>query len=71
VNANRPDEAIAYFTKAVTVDPAYADGYFRRGLAYLGAGKAAEAKADLAKFLELQPSGAQADLARKALEQIK
>ena len=48
-----------------------ADGYFRRGLAYLGAGKSAEAKADLNKFLELQPTGAQADLARKAVEQIK
>ena len=71
VNANRPDEAITYFTKAVTLDPAYADGYFRRGLAYLGAGKSAEAKADLNKFLELQPTGAQADLARKAVEQIK
>jgi tetratricopeptide (TPR) repeat protein len=71
INANRPEEAITYFTKAVTLDPAYADGYFRRGLAYLGAGKTAEAKADLNKFLELQPAGAQADLARKAVAQIK
>jgi tetratricopeptide (TPR) repeat protein len=71
VNANRPDDAIVYFTKAVTLDPAYADGYFRRGLAYLGAGKAAEAKADLNKYLELEPTGAQADLARKAVAQIK
>jgi tetratricopeptide (TPR) repeat protein len=71
INANRPEEAITYFTKAVTLDPAYADGYFRRGLAYLGAGKNAEAKADLNKFLELQPTGAQADLARKAVAQIK
>ena len=71
VNANRTDEAIVYFTKAVTLDPAYADGYFRRGLAYLGAGKSAEAKADLNKFLELQPTGAEADLARKAVAQIK
>ena len=71
VNANRPEEAIVYFTKAVTLDPAYADGYFRRGLAYMGAGKMAEAKADFNKLLELQPSGAQADLARKALAQIK
>ena len=39
VNANKPEEAIAYFTKAVTVDPAYADGYFRRGLAYMGVGQ--------------------------------
>lgn len=71
VNANRNDDAITYFTKAVTLDPAYADGYFRRGLAYLGAGKTAEAKADLNKFLELQPTGAEADLARKAVAQIK
>lgn len=71
VNANKPEEAIAYFTKAVTVDPAYADGYFRRGLAYMGVGKMAEAKADLNKLIELQPTGPQADLAKKALEQIK
>jgi tetratricopeptide (TPR) repeat protein len=69
-NANKPAEAIVYFTKAVTLDPAYADGYFRRGLAYMGLpGKTAEAKADFRKLLELQPTGPQADLAKKALEQ--
>lgn len=71
VNANKQEEAIAYFTKAVTLDPSYADGYFRRGLAYMGLGKMAEAKADLNKLVELQPTGPQADLAKKALEQIK
>jgi Flp pilus assembly protein TadD len=71
VNANKPEEAIVYFTKAVTVDPAYADGYFRRGLAYMGTGKMAEAKADFNKLLELRPTGAEADLARKALDSIK
>ena len=70
INANRPDDAIVYFGKAVTLDPAYADGYFRRGLAHLQRGRNAEAKADLKKFVELQPTGAQADLAKKALEQI-
>jgi len=70
LNANRPDDAILYFGKAVALDPAYADGYFRRGLAYLQRGKNAEARADLAKVVELQPTGAQADLARKALAQI-
>jgi tetratricopeptide (TPR) repeat protein len=71
VNANKPEEAITYFTKAVALDPAYADGYFRRGLAYMTVGKMAEAKADFSRLLELQPSGPQADLARKAIEQIK
>jgi tetratricopeptide (TPR) repeat protein len=71
VNANKPDEAITYFTKAITLDPTYADGYFRRGLAYMGVGKMAEAKADFNKLLELQPTGPQADVAKKALASIK
>ena len=71
INANRPEDAIPYFGKSIALDAAYADGYFRRGLAYLQLGKMAEAKADLNKFLELQPAGAQADLARKAVAQIK
>jgi tetratricopeptide (TPR) repeat protein len=71
VNAGRQEDAIVYFTKAVTLDPAYADGYFRRGLAYLGVSKMAEAKADFNKLLELKPEGPEADLARKALDQIK
>jgi DnaJ family protein C protein 3 len=71
INANRPEDAIAYLSKSVALDPAYADGYFRRGLAYLQLGKTAEAKADLQKFVELSPTGPEADLARKALTQLK
>jgi len=52
------------------VDPAYVDGYFQRGLAYLGLQKTAEAKADFKKVIELAPTGAQAETAKKALEQI-
>jgi tetratricopeptide (TPR) repeat protein len=71
LNANKPEEAITYFTKAIAKDPAYADGYFRRGLAALQLGRMAEAKTDLQKLLELQPTGPQADLAKKALESLK
>jgi len=71
INANRPEDAIVYFGKSVTLDAAYADGYFRRGLAYLQVGKTAEAKSDLQKFVELTPQGPEADLARKALAQLK
>ena len=71
VNANRPEEAIVYFTKAIAKDSAYADGYFRRGLAALQLGRLAEAKADLVKLVELRPEGPEADLARKALEQLE
>jgi tetratricopeptide (TPR) repeat protein len=71
INANRPEDAIGYFGKSVALDAAYADGYFRRGLAYLQLGQTAEAKADLQKFVELTPTGPEADLARKALTQLK
>lgn len=71
INANRPEDAIVYFGKSVALDAAYADGYFRRGLAYLQLGKTAEAKSDLQKFVELTPTGPEADLARKALTQLK
>jgi Tfp pilus assembly protein PilF len=71
LNAQKPTEAVEYLTKAVTVDPAYVDGYFQRGLAYLGQGKMAEAKADFNKVIELAPTSTQADTAKKALAQIK
>ncbi len=70
LNANEPAQAITYFGKAIAADPAYADGYFRRALAYVQTGKIPEAKADLRKLLELTPEGAQAEAARKTLAQL-
>jgi predicted Zn-dependent protease len=71
LNAQKPEEAIVYLNKSIAADPAYVDGYFQRGLAYLGQGKTAEAKADFNKVIELAPAGPQADTAKKALAQIK
>lgn len=71
LNAGQTEDAIKYFTKAVGLDHKYVDGYFRRALGYLQLGKTAESRADFQKVLELAPEGSQADMARKALEQIK
>ncbi len=71
LNAGATDDALAYFGKAIALDPKYVDGYYRRALGYLGQGKTAEARADFRKVLELQPDGEMASLSRKALEQIK
>ena len=70
LNAQRTDDAIVYLTKSITLDPNFADGYFQRGLAYLGTGKTAEARADLEKFIALAPADSRADMAKKALEQL-
>jgi tetratricopeptide (TPR) repeat protein len=71
LNQQKTEEAIGYLSRAIALDPAYVDGYFQRGLAYVGLGRMAEAKADLQKVIELAPGSAQADTARKGLAQIK
>jgi tetratricopeptide (TPR) repeat protein len=70
-NAGETSDAIAYFGKAIAVDPKYVDAYYRRALGYLGQGKTAEAKADFQKVVELQAEGDMATMSKKALEQIK
>ena len=71
LNAGRPAEAATFFSQSIALDAGYVDGYFRRGLAEINLGRVAEAKADLTKVLELSPSGPQAELARKAVDQLK
>jgi hypothetical protein len=71
LNQSRPEEAIVYLTKAVTLAPTFVDGYFQRGLAYLQLQKLDLCKADLRKVLELAPGTPQAETAQKALEQLK
>jgi tetratricopeptide (TPR) repeat protein len=71
LNADQPGDAIIYFGKAIALDAAYADGYFRRALAYIQTNRIPEARADFQKVIELTPEGAQADAARTALAQLK
>lgn len=70
LNAGQVATAIEYFGKAIRVDPAYVDAYYRRALGYLGQGQNAEAKADFQKVVELQPDGQMAEMSKKALAQI-
>jgi tetratricopeptide (TPR) repeat protein len=71
VNAGLAEDGISYFTKAITLDPQYVDGYYQRALAYLKLGRTADCRADFEKVVALAADGPQAELARKALAQIK
>jgi Flp pilus assembly protein TadD len=71
VNAGAAREAIAYFSRAIALEPAYADGYYRRALAHLELGETAECRADLEKVVALAPGTPQGEMARKALETIR
>lgn len=70
-NRDKPDAAVSYFSKAITVDPAHADSYFQRALTLFGLQKFPEAKLDFQKVVELTPEGPQAETAKKVLEQLK
>jgi len=71
VNAGLAEDGILYFTKAIALDAGYVDGYYQRALAYLKVGRTAECRADFEKVVALSPDGSQAELARKALAQVK
>ena len=71
MNKAKPEEARAYMSKAIDLDPALADSYYYRGLASIQAKKAAEAKADFAKYLELAPNGPQAKEVKEMLQALK
>jgi tetratricopeptide (TPR) repeat protein len=71
VNAGLAEDGVAWFTKAIALDPRYVDGYYQRALAHLKLGRAAESRADFEQVLALSPEGPQADLARAALERIR
>lgn len=52
--------AIINFTKAIELDPKYANAYFNRGIAYSNLKKYPEAIADYTKAIELDPKYADA-----------
>jgi tetratricopeptide (TPR) repeat protein len=72
INQGKAAEALTYLDQAVTRFPAHADGYYYRGVANLQLQKAAEAKADLEKFVGLaSPDAPELAMAKKILEQLK
>ena len=63
--------AANFFSKALAKDPKIADAYYWRGIAFIQQNKLAEAKADMQKALELDPTGPTGEKAKKALDQLK
>ncbi len=71
LNAKKPDEAATWFDKTIARFPQYADAYYYRGITEVQEGKNEPAKADLTKYLELAPNGAEAATAKEILEKLK
>jgi tetratricopeptide (TPR) repeat protein len=54
------DKAIADETKAIEIDPKFAEAYVNRGIAYLAKGEHDKAIADFTKAIQLKPDLAEA-----------
>ena len=68
INEGKHAEALPWLDKAVARFPEQADAYYYRGISYLAAGKTAEAKTDLQKFIAIaKPDSAELPLAKKIL----
>lgn len=60
-------QAIAFFQGAIASDPRFADAYFNLAMAYEQVGDAAHARPCWRRYLELEPTGTWAEIARKHL----
>jgi Tfp pilus assembly protein PilF len=70
-NKKRPAEAEEYFGKAIAKKPDLAEAHYYRGLARYQLKKMPEAKADLQKSIELDPSGKDSETAKEILKSMK
>lgn len=62
-----PARAVEYFEHAIAVDPRFADAHFNLAMAYEALGERAKARLHWKRYLELEPTGTWADIAREHL----
>ena len=67
LEAGQAIDAIPYFLAATSSDPGFADAYFNLAMAYEQAGDVKNAKPHWQRYIELEPAGTWAEIARKHL----
>jgi len=71
INAGKDDEAEKVLKQAIAADAKMARAYYELGMVYVRAGKSADAKANLQKFLELDPNSSDAATAKEMLKYLQ
>ncbi len=71
INAGKDAEAEPLLKQAISADEKFAQAYYELGMLYVRAGKNAEAKANLVKYIELDPNGKDAATAKEMLKYVK
>lgn len=71
INEGKDSEAETSLKQAVAIDDKFAVAWYELGMVYVRAGKSAEAREALGKYLELQPNGKDAPTAKEMLSYLK
>jgi len=71
INANKDGEAEPLLKQAIAADDKFAQAYYELGMIYVRAGKNADARTNLQKYLELEPNGKDAGTAKEMLNYVK
>jgi len=71
INAGKDAEAESLLKQSIAADPTFAQSYYELGMVYVRSGKSADAKANLEKYIELEPNGKDVATAKEMLKYVK
>jgi len=71
INAGKDNEAEKLLKQAVAADDKLGRAYYELGMIYVRSGNSADAKTNLAKYLELEPTGSEAATAKEMLKYLQ
>jgi tetratricopeptide (TPR) repeat protein len=71
INAQKDSQAEPLLKQAIAADDKFAVAYYELGMIYVRSGKSADAKTNLQKYLELEPSGRDAATAKEMMKYLK
>jgi tetratricopeptide (TPR) repeat protein len=71
INAGKDAEAEPLLRQAISIDDKFSQAYYELGMLYVRMGKNADAKANLEKYLSLEPNGKDAPTAKEMLKYVK
>ena len=71
INGGKDGQAEPLLKQAVAADEKFAAAYYELGMIYVRSGKNAEAKANLEKYLVLEPNGKESATAKEMLKYVK